>query len=68
MCADVNILYLNTLRDRPEYMHLALNIIPQEIIDKYNLLYKAKNGYVYINMEKTCMACHRQADLQTTYS
>jgi hypothetical protein len=34
MCAGVNKFYLNTLLDRPEYMLLALNIIPQEIIDK----------------------------------
>jgi hypothetical protein len=33
-------------------MRLALNIISQEIIDKYNLLEKAKNGYVYIRIDK----------------
>jgi hypothetical protein len=52
MCADVNNFYLNTLLDRPEYMRLSLNIILQEIIDKYNLLDKAKNGYVYIFIDK----------------
>jgi hypothetical protein len=46
MCADIYNFYLNTLLDRLEYMRLAFNIIPQEIIDKYNLLDKAKNGYV----------------------
>jgi hypothetical protein len=34
MCADVKKIYLNTLLDHPEYMQLALTIIPQEIIDK----------------------------------
>jgi hypothetical protein len=29
MCADVKKIYLNTLLDRPEYMQLALTIIPQ---------------------------------------
>jgi hypothetical protein len=29
MCADVKKIYLNTLLDRPEYMRLALNVIPQ---------------------------------------
>jgi hypothetical protein len=52
MCADVKSFYLNTLLDRPEYMHLALNTIPQEIIDKYNLLDKSTNGYVYIRIDK----------------
>jgi hypothetical protein len=33
-------------------MRLALAIIPQEIIDKYNLLEKAKNGHVYIRIDK----------------
>jgi hypothetical protein len=28
ICADVKKIYLNTLLDRPEYMRLALNIIP----------------------------------------
>jgi hypothetical protein len=52
MCADVNTFYLNTLLDHPEYMRLTLNIIPQEIIDKKNLLDKAKNGYIYIHIDK----------------
>jgi hypothetical protein len=52
MCADVKKIYLNTLLDRPDYMRLALNIVPQEIIDKYNLLDKANNGYVYIRIDK----------------
>jgi hypothetical protein len=34
MCEDVKKIYLNTLLDRPEYMHLVLNTMPQEIIDK----------------------------------
>jgi hypothetical protein len=45
-------MYLNTTLDRSDYMRLALAIIPQEIIDKYNLLEKAKNGHVYICIDK----------------
>jgi hypothetical protein len=52
MCADVKNFYLNTLLDRPEYMQLALTIIPQEIIDKYKLMDKEKNGKVYIIIDK----------------
>jgi hypothetical protein len=52
MCADVKNFYLNTLLDRPEYMQLAILIIPQEIIDKYKLMDKEKNGKVYIRIDK----------------
>jgi hypothetical protein len=37
MCTDVKKFYLNTLLDRPEYMRLALNSIPQEIINDVHL-------------------------------
>jgi hypothetical protein len=33
-------------------MRLSLNIIPQKIIDKCNLLDKANNGYIYICIGK----------------
>jgi hypothetical protein len=33
-------------------MKLALNIMPQEIIDKYGLMDKGKNGHVYIQINK----------------
>jgi hypothetical protein len=52
MCADVKKLYLNTPLDRPEYMRLPLSLIPQEIIDQYQLEEKAKNGQVYIRINK----------------
>jgi hypothetical protein len=52
MCADVKNFYLNTILDRPEYMKLALSLIPQEIIDQYGLAEKAKNGQVYIQINK----------------
>jgi hypothetical protein len=52
MCADVKKFYLNTLLDRPEYMQLALIINPQEIIDKYKLMEKERNGKLYIRIDK----------------
>jgi hypothetical protein len=58
MCADVKKIYLNTPLYRPEYMRLSLSVIPQEIIAKYKLGDKAKNGYVYIRIDKgTPTAC-----------
>jgi uncharacterized protein YqgQ len=52
MCAEVKKIYMNTLLGRPEYMQLALTIIPQEIIEKYKLMGKQKNSKVYIIIDK----------------
>jgi hypothetical protein len=49
MCADVKKIYLNTPLDS---MRLPLSLIPQEIIDQYQLEKKAKNGQVYIRIDK----------------
>jgi hypothetical protein len=47
-CADVKNFYLNTPMDRPEYMYIPLNLIPQEIIEEYKLLNIAHNGSIYV--------------------
>jgi hypothetical protein len=52
ICTDINFFYLNTILNRPEYMNLALSLIPQEIIDMYGLAEKVKNGQVYIQISK----------------
>jgi hypothetical protein len=52
LISDVKNFYLNTILDRPEYMKLAISIIPQETIDKYKLTEKEKNGHVYIHISK----------------
>jgi hypothetical protein len=52
MCADVKCFYINTLLDRPEYMQLALRIIPREVIEKYKLMEKEKNTKLYIRIDK----------------
>ncbi len=52
-CMDVKNYYLNTPLDRPEYMRIALSLIPQEIIDEYKLLDLVHDdGYVYIIIKK----------------
>ena len=46
---DLANFYLNTLMADPEYMHLRLDIIPEEIILKYNLRDLVdEEGWVYI--------------------
>ena len=44
---DVSNFYLNTPLDRPDFMRLPIKIIPQEIIDKYNLNDIVDDGWVY---------------------
>ena len=49
---DVANFYLGTPMERPEYMRLPIKIIPQEIIDKYDLEKKVEDGWVYVKILK----------------
>jgi len=49
---DVKDFYLNNKLLRYEYMKMALKLIPQEIIDEYNLTSIAHDGFIYIQIEK----------------
>jgi hypothetical protein len=53
---DVKLFYLNTLMDRYEYMLLLIDLIPQEIINQYNLLLLVYNGFVYMEI---CQGMYR---------
>ena len=44
--------YLGTTITRYEYLRISVNIIPQEIIDQYNLLTLVSNGYLYIEIQR----------------
>ena len=48
LVGDVKNFYLGTIMTRYEYLRLSITIIPQEIIDQYNLLPLVHNSYVYI--------------------
>ena len=52
MCVDIRNFYLNTPMERSEYMRLPITVIPQEIIDAYNLLPLLHNGYIYMEIQK----------------
>jgi hypothetical protein len=47
---DINIFYLNTPLERFEYMVINLSSLPQETIDKYDLLELSQDGKVYIEI------------------
>ena len=49
---DISDFYLNTLMNRPEYMRIPLKIIPQQMIDDYDLTELAHNGYIYFQVDK----------------
>jgi len=50
--ADIKDFYLNTPMERYEYMAILLADIPETIIQQYNLLEKAHNGVVYVEIRK----------------
>ena len=47
MTADAANFYLATPMERKEYLRIAVELIPQEFMESYNLQDKVKNGYVY---------------------
>jgi hypothetical protein len=49
---DINNFYLNTPLGRFEYMVINLSSLPQEKIDKYDLIELAQDGKVYIEIQK----------------
>ena len=49
---DVKNFYLNTPFDYYQYIRLQLSLIPQEIIDHYNLKDIENDGYVYCQIQK----------------
>ncbi len=53
MTMDISNFYLMTLLHRPEFIHVKLSNIPDEVIEEYKLREKAtKNGSVYIKTKQ----------------
>jgi hypothetical protein len=49
---DINNFYLNTPLGRFEYMVISLSFLPQETIEKYDLIELSQDGKVYIEIQK----------------
>jgi hypothetical protein len=49
---DIKKIYVNTPLGRFKYMVINLSSLPQETIDKYNLIELAQDGNVYIEIQK----------------
>ena len=52
MCVDISNFYLNNPMDIYDYMKLPLDIIPEEIIQQYNLRNLEHKGFVYMEIKK----------------
>ena len=52
MTADLSNFYLGTPLDRKEYVRIKITVIPQEVIDEYNLDTYAHNGWIYFEISK----------------
>ena len=52
LIVDVKNFYLKNPMNKAEYYKIALKLIPQEIIDKYDLINKKIYGYIYVRVEK----------------
>ena len=52
MGIDIKNFYLGTPLDRYEYMKMPLNLLPEHIIQQYNMREHAKNGFVYFEIRK----------------
>jgi hypothetical protein len=52
MTGDLKDFYLGTPMDRYEYMRVPLSMIPQEIIDSYQLSSLVHKGFIYVEIRK----------------
>jgi hypothetical protein len=52
MSADAKDFYLGTPMERPEFMRIPIKMVPQVIIDQYNLMPLVHNGYVMVEINK----------------
>ena len=52
LVVDANNFYLNTIMAKNEYYNIAIILIPQGVIDEYNLMEKQINGFLYVRVEK----------------
>jgi len=52
MTLDLKNFYLNTPLERYEYMRIPINIVPQPVIDHYNLTSLVQSGHVMVEIRK----------------
>ena len=68
MCIDIKNMYLSTPLDRYKYMKMPIDLIPDNIMDLYNLHNKVKMDLFTCNFNVASMAFHNQAYWPTNFS
>jgi hypothetical protein len=64
---NVKNMYLETLLDQFEYMKIPIALLPEDIIEHYQLQEKVLDGLSTWRFAKECMDCRRPASLPTNY-
>ena len=63
LLVDIKFFYLNNILQDPEFMRIPLKIIPQDIIDTYDLKALVEDqGWIYMRIKK-CMYGLKQAGI-----
>ena len=52
LVVDVKNFYLDNIITKNEYYKICISLIPQGVIDEYNLMDKKTNGFLYVRAEK----------------
>jgi hypothetical protein len=70
MTAGVKNFYVNTPLEQPEYTHIPVKLIPQEIIDNYQLTLLVHNDYVDGTRKIPCpeSRCMNENSTKKTFS
>ena len=52
LVVDVKNFYLNNVMAKHEFYNISISLIPQEVIDEYDLMDKQINVFLYVRVEK----------------
>ena len=60
---DVKNFYLDTPLEKPEYVRVRLQDIPQELINEYNPMEYERSGWIYIEIIRGCYGLKQSGNL-----
>ena len=52
LVVDAKHFYLNNVMSKHEFYKISISLIPQAVIDEYDLMDKQINGFLYVRLEK----------------
>ena len=59
MCIEIKIFYLDTPLTRYDYIYIPITLIPDKIVQQYNLLPLVRNGFIYFHICKGMSGLHQ---------